>query len=97
MANINIICSILGALELADGNKWIMKLKDTHYSIEPLDLAEKLEIFLSVVIVIFACAMAYLSYQMSRQFGWNIYKKLGAQLSIQSKYMMMIYDIYCIH
>jgi hypothetical protein len=84
----------LGALEVVDGNKWLTKLADTHYSIEPLNIAEKLEICLSVVILIFACVMAYLSYQMSRQFGWNIYKKLGAQLSIQSKCsLQMWYDL----
>ncbi|KAI8088767.1 uncharacterized protein BX664DRAFT_296103 [Halteromyces radiatus] len=86
LANINIICAVLGALEVVDGNKWLTKLSNTRFSIEPLDLAEKLEIALSVVILIFACVMAYLSYQMSRQFGWNIYKKLGAQLSIQKMY-----------
>jgi predicted transcriptional regulator of viral defense system len=82
---LNVICAILGALEIVDGNKWLTRLKTTNYSTEPLELAEKLEIALSVVIMAFACTLAYLSYEMSRQFGWNIYKKIGADVQVQSK------------
>ncbi|KAI8096167.1 uncharacterized protein BX664DRAFT_274055 [Halteromyces radiatus] len=83
---LNVICAILGALEVVDGHKWLERLKTTHYSTEPLALAEKLEIALSVVIMAFACALAYLSYEMSRQFGWNIYKKIGADIQVQRMY-----------
>lgn len=48
-------------------------------------MAEKIEISLSVVLLTFAIIMSYLSYQMSKQFGWNIYKKIGADVQIQSK------------
>ncbi|KAI8341103.1 hypothetical protein BC941DRAFT_493096 [Chlamydoabsidia padenii] len=83
---LNVICAILGALEVVDGNKWLQRLKATNYETEPLALAEKLEISLSVVILGFACALAYLSYEMSRQFGWNIYKKIGADVQVQRMY-----------
>ncbi|CAO3634061.1 unnamed protein product [Cunninghamella blakesleeana] len=86
LANINIICAVLGALEVVDGNKWLVRLAQTRHSIEPLALAQKLEIVLAAVILIFACIIAYLSYQMSRQFGWNIYKKIGADVRIQKMY-----------
>lgn len=82
---LNVICAVLGALEVVDGNKWLQRLNLTKYSTNPLALAEKLEIALAVVIMAFACALAYLSYEMSRQFGWNIYKKIGADVQIQSK------------
>lgn len=32
--------------------------------------------------------MSYCSYQMSKQFGWNIYKKIGADVQIQRMYRM---------
>ncbi|SAM04842.1 hypothetical protein [Absidia glauca] len=82
----NVICAVLGALEVVDGNKWLGRLKTTKYPTDPLALAEKLEIALSVVILAFACALAYLSYEMSRQFGWNIYKKIGADVQVQRMY-----------
>jgi hypothetical protein len=78
-------CAVLGALEVVDGNKWLTLLKLTHYSTTPLAMAEKIEIALSVSIMSFAVVMSFLSYQMSKQFGWNIYKKIGADVQIQSK------------
>lgn len=74
----------MGALEVVDGNKWLNLLKITSYSIEPLSMAEKIEIALSVTIMMFAVIMSFFSYQMSKQFGWNIYKKIGADVQIQS-------------
>ncbi|CAO3628546.1 unnamed protein product [Cunninghamella echinulata] len=86
LANINVICAILGALEVVDGNKWLRRLSETKHSVEALDFAQKLEIVLAIVILVFACVIGYLSYQMSRQFGWNIYKKIGADVRIQKMY-----------
>lgn len=51
-------------------------------------MAEKIEIALCVVILTFAVVMSFLSYQMSKQFGWNIYKKIGADVQIQKMYRM---------
>ncbi|KAI8384753.1 uncharacterized protein BYT42DRAFT_492758 [Radiomyces spectabilis] len=88
LAILNVICAILGALEVVDGNKWLNLLKNTGYSTMPLSVAEKIEIALSVMIMLFAVILAYLSYEMSRQFGWNIYKKIGADVQIQKMYRM---------
>ncbi|ORX55024.1 hypothetical protein DM01DRAFT_1407075 [Hesseltinella vesiculosa] len=84
----NVICSILAALEVVDGNKWLTLLQNTTYDTFPLNMAKKLEISLSVVVLGFALVLAYLSYQMSRQFGWNIYKKIGADIQIQRMYRL---------
>jgi hypothetical protein len=70
---------------VVDGVKWLNNLNQTSYSTFPLRLAEKIEISLSVAILTFALIMSFLSYQMSKQFGWNIYKKIGADVQIQSK------------
>lgn len=83
---LNCLCAILGALEIVDGVKWLNLLKQTTYSTTPLAIAEKIEIALAVVILAFAIVMSYLSYEMSKQFGWNIYKKIGADVRIQSKW-----------
>jgi TRAP-type C4-dicarboxylate transport system permease small subunit len=85
LAVLNCLCAILGALEVVDGVKWLNLLKKTQYSVLPLAVAEKIEIALAVMILAFAIIMSYLSYEMSKQFGWNIYKKIGADVRIQSK------------
>lgn len=69
---------------MVDGVKWLHNLLKTPYSTDPLAKAEKIEIALSVTIMTFAIIMSFLSYQMSKQFGWNIYKKLGADVKMQS-------------
>ncbi|KAF7722781.1 hypothetical protein EC973_002700 [Apophysomyces ossiformis] len=89
LAIMNILCAVLGALEVVDGVKWLNRLQRyPEINSQPLAIAEKIEIALSVVILLFACAMTYLSYEMSRQFGWNIYKKIGADVQIQRMYRM---------
>jgi TRAP-type C4-dicarboxylate transport system permease small subunit len=84
LAVLNCLCAILGALEVVDGVKWLTLLQQTQYSVLPLTIAEKIEIALAVMILAFAIIMSYLSYEMSKQFGWNIYKKIGADVRIQS-------------
>ncbi|RCH78127.1 hypothetical protein CU098_004883, partial [Rhizopus stolonifer] len=86
LAVLNGLCAILGALEIVDGNKWLTLLKKTDYSTAPLAIAEKIEIALSATILLFAIIMGYLSFAMSKQFGWNIYKKIGADVRIQKMY-----------
>ncbi|CAO0792040.1 unnamed protein product [Mucor circinelloides] len=88
LAILNVLCSILGALQVVDGVKWLDRLLHTSYSVDALAMAEKIEISLSVVILTFAVIMSFLSYQMSKQFGWNIYKKIGADVQIQKMYRM---------
>lgn len=85
MAILNVVCAVLGALQVVDGVKWLNLLLQTSYSTTPLAIAEKLEISLSVGLLTFAIIMSFFSYQMSKQFGWNIYKKIGADVQIQSK------------
>ncbi|KAG2208908.1 hypothetical protein INT47_011048 [Mucor saturninus] len=86
LAVLNCLCAILGALEIVDGVKWLNLLKKTQYDTTPLAVAEKIEIGLAIAILGFAIAMAYLSFEMSKQFGWNIYKKIGADVRIQKMY-----------
>lgn len=86
LAILNAVCAILGALQIFDGVKWLKRLTNVGSPVGPLFTAEKLEIALSAVLVVFAIIMAFLSIQMSKQFGWNIYKKIGADVQIQSKH-----------
>ena len=90
LAILNVICAVLGALQVVDGVKWLNALLNTQYSVDALAKAEKIEISLSVVLLTFAAIMSFLSYQMSKQFGWNIYKKIGADVKIQSMYELFL-------
>ncbi|EIE78229.1 hypothetical protein RO3G_02933 [Rhizopus delemar RA 99-880] len=61
----------------------------TSFTYIYLETAEKIEIALSVNILAFAIIMSYLSFQMSKQFGWNIYKKIGADVRIQKPFSFL--------
>ncbi|RUP16996.1 hypothetical protein BC936DRAFT_139487 [Jimgerdemannia flammicorona] len=86
LAVLNMICAIFGAVEVVDGSKWTGKLWGYGIDITPLSIAEKAEIALTVCILLFAGAFAWLSWEMYRQLGWNIYKKLGADISLRVMY-----------
>ncbi|RCH80059.1 hypothetical protein CU098_006487 [Rhizopus stolonifer] len=96
LAVVNCLCAILGALEIVDGYKWLNLLKTTSYPYNYLETASKFEIALSVIILAFAITMCYLSFQMTKEFGWNIYKKIGADVSIQKMYRTFQFFVLCL-
>ncbi|KAG1139368.1 hypothetical protein G6F37_009178 [Rhizopus arrhizus] len=83
LAILNAACAILGALQVVDCIRWLRRLNQVGSPVGPLVIAEKLEVTLSAVLLVFAVIMSFLSFQMSKQFGWNIYKKIGADVRIQ--------------
>ncbi|KAI8393874.1 uncharacterized protein BYT42DRAFT_609639 [Radiomyces spectabilis] len=92
LAVLNFVCAVLGALEVVDGRRWLRTLRnlknvyDLNISTDPLRLAYYLEIVLAACLALFACAFAFLSYQVVRQLGWVIYKKIGGDIAIQKMY-----------
>ncbi|KAI9012529.1 hypothetical protein CLU79DRAFT_406742 [Phycomyces nitens] len=75
LAAMNVVCALLGALEVID-----------VFSTKPLEIAFYLEITLTILLTLFAIGFAYLSYEVVREFGWVIYKKIGANIEIQKMY-----------
>lgn len=91
LAVMNLACAIFGALEVIDGQKWLNILNgiNTNHGVGidvvPIQTAFYVEIALSICVGLYAIGFAYLSYAVVREFGWVIYKKIGADLAIQSK------------
>jgi hypothetical protein len=91
LAFLNLACAVLGALEVVDGKRWLNTLSSVDpdhnifTSVEPLRIAYYLEIALSICVGHYAIVFAYLSYAVVREFGWVIYKKIGADISIQRR------------
>ncbi|CAG8614728.1 10380_t:CDS:10, partial [Ambispora leptoticha] len=46
------------------------------------------EITIIVLMVIFSFVFAYLAYKLYQEFGWSIYKRIGADLSMRDRYKM---------
>lgn len=87
------ICAVFGAAEIVDGSKWLNKIISYGIDVAPLKVAEKTEIALTVLILVFAIAFVFLSWKMYQQFGWNIYKKLGADISLRGKHERTITEL----
>ncbi|CAB4411220.1 unnamed protein product [Rhizophagus irregularis] len=64
----------------------------TH--VEPwLDIQKeffRVDIPLVVTLIIFALIMSLISFKLYQQFGWNIYKKIGADIKMQKLYKTML-------
>ncbi|KAG2206131.1 hypothetical protein INT47_003780, partial [Mucor saturninus] len=92
LAVMNLACAIFGALEVVDGKRWLKTLTEikTKHSVPiittPIQIAFYLEIALSIVVGLYAIVFAYLSYAVVKEFGWVIYKKIGADIAIQRMY-----------
>ncbi|KAI9478408.1 MAG: hypothetical protein EXX96DRAFT_570764 [Benjaminiella poitrasii] len=92
LAIMNFACAIFGALEVIDGKRWLTILTDikTKYKIPiiiaPIQIAYHVEIALSICVGLYAVLFAYVSFAVVREFGWVIYKKIGADISIQRMY-----------
>lgn len=87
----NLACSVFGALEVIDGKRWLSILRRISeerglpLNTRPIQTAFYVEIAMSILVGLFAIAFAYLSYAVVKEFGWVIYKKIGADIAIQRK------------
>ncbi|OZJ03008.1 hypothetical protein BZG36_03973 [Bifiguratus adelaidae] len=88
MAVLNLICAIFGSLEIMDGRKWLGILQASSINVAPLSIAEKVEIVLTIFLILFAIGHGVVSHKVSLTFGWNIYKKIGADMQIQRMYRL---------
>lgn len=92
MAVLNVICAVLGGLEVNDGKQWLGRLnnvkattQDLDFSTTPLQIAFYIEIAMTAVLATFALLFAYASYTLVKELGWVIYKKIGPDVAIESK------------
>ena len=94
---INILLLLFAVIQVFQSTKWRNRVnsqldKDrqtyllTNLPIELPKTVIGMEVVLVLVLLVFAAASVYLGYRLYRQFGWNIYKKIGANIQMQSKW-----------
>ncbi|CAO3652547.1 unnamed protein product [Cunninghamella echinulata] len=91
-----ILCAILGGLQISDSERWIGRLVFDSISVSPLRVALTVEIVLTVLLAIFAISFSFVSYKIMAEFGWVIYKKIGADIAIQKMYVIFQYFVLCL-
>ncbi|CAG8621913.1 10552_t:CDS:2, partial [Cetraspora pellucida] len=82
---INYLCASFGIVQVFEVKKWYADLElacpngfddfDPQFYFYDVPLV--------FVLLFFATIMAFLSWKLFRQFGWNIYRKIGADIKIQ--------------
>lgn len=58
----------------------------------PYHASKPYEIAVLSLMVIFALAFAFIAYKLYKEFGWSIYKKIGADLAMRGEYGMPGYQ-----
>ncbi|KAI8061137.1 hypothetical protein BC940DRAFT_310631 [Gongronella butleri] len=96
LAILYVVCAVLAGLQILDNDRWQVNLNGSVSNIMPLMTAHAVEIALTVCLVVFAIAFVYLSYKMVLEFGWEIYKKIGADLAIQKMYRVFQFFVLCL-
>ncbi|KAI9314321.1 hypothetical protein BX666DRAFT_1862999 [Dichotomocladium elegans] len=92
LAIANILCPIIGGLQVMDARKWLRRLGESSnatYDMSNLRIALYLEIALTVCSTIFPVLFLYVSYYVVKDIGWVIYKKIGPDLRVQSNHLGM--------
>ncbi|OZJ04433.1 hypothetical protein BZG36_02902 [Bifiguratus adelaidae] len=88
---INFLCGGFGVIQILESSKWLQRVDDiiTGFTLTPLTAywqVKYIEICLTAVIGLFACVLMFLAIRLWQQFGWNIYKRIGANLEMQGVY-----------
>ncbi|CAO3650752.1 unnamed protein product [Cunninghamella blakesleeana] len=91
-----VLCAVLGGLQILDSKKWMEILHSRAISISPLSTALTIEIVLAVLLALFAITFSFISYKIMSEFGWAIYKKIGADIAIQKMYVIFQYFVLCL-
>ncbi|RIA87713.1 hypothetical protein C1645_776681 [Glomus cerebriforme] len=94
---INFLCALYGIVQIFEIFKWrndLTKICNDVSGIEKqfLKLSEifKTDLPLVVILIVFASIMALISFKLYQQFGWNIYRKIGADIKMQKLYKTML-------
>ncbi|KAI8350936.1 hypothetical protein EDC96DRAFT_577714 [Choanephora cucurbitarum] len=92
LMSLNVALSVFSALEVIDGRRWLTTLndiKDRHgipLDTTPIQTAFYVEIALCAFVGAFGILFSHFSIAVTREIGWVIYKKIGADLSVQRMY-----------
>ncbi|RUS32281.1 hypothetical protein BC938DRAFT_475861 [Jimgerdemannia flammicorona] len=93
IAVINGLCAVVGVVQAADSAKWINYITALKLDISDLTTGEKIEIAQTTFVFLFAGFSAFVSWKLYQSFGWNIYKKIGADLDVQVMYKTFQYFV----
>ncbi|CAG8569367.1 18725_t:CDS:10 [Acaulospora morrowiae] len=97
IAVINFLCGLCSIVQILEIRKWSSDLNAACGAVVPnfdKDFGSY-DVPLVVCLVIFSLIIAFLSWKLYQQFGWNIYKRIGADIRMQKIYKtILIFVLY---
>ncbi|RUS14162.1 hypothetical protein BC937DRAFT_94258, partial [Endogone sp. FLAS-F59071] len=91
---ITLLCVIFAIVQITETTKWYNIVNNIDIAnnvttvLTGFDNAWSYEIGLTAALAVFTLAFAALAWRLGRQFGWNIYKRIGADLQMQNAYRL---------
>ncbi|RIB09277.1 hypothetical protein C2G38_2251492 [Gigaspora rosea] len=90
---INSLFALNGIIQWVEVKKWFLDFEaDCPGRLSLHTQFVKYDLPLIIALLLFSLALGFLCWKLYRQYGWNIYKKIGADLNMQN-----IYRTYLIH
>ncbi|RUS32092.1 hypothetical protein BC938DRAFT_476316 [Jimgerdemannia flammicorona] len=88
---INLLCAVFGVVQILESQKWLGRVQEIIDSfqlrdVDPFMQAKWIEIVLTFVMIVFALFLMFLAYKLYRQYGWLIYKRIGANIAMQGHF-----------
>ncbi|RIB18043.1 hypothetical protein C2G38_2185742 [Gigaspora rosea] len=95
IAATNFLCGLYGIVQIFEISKWISDLQkncptNPTFTGQFRSQYGSNDIPLVVFLVIFASIIAFVSFKLYQEFGWNIYKRIGADIQMQKIYKTML-------
>ncbi|CAG8619958.1 16808_t:CDS:2 [Dentiscutata erythropus] len=92
----NFLCGLYGIVQIFEIKKWVSDLQikncpdNSAFTTQFAKQYGSYDIPLVIFLVIFASIIAFISFKLYQEFGWNIYKKIGADIQMQKIFKTML-------
>ncbi|CAB4482385.1 hypothetical protein RhiirA5_411615 [Rhizophagus irregularis] len=90
IAVINYLCALFAIVQIVEIDIWTKNANNCLPGFDYHAIIAAYEVPLIVIVVICATLQVFFTWKLYQQFGWNIYKKIGADLRMQRIYRTML-------
>ncbi|RUS17222.1 hypothetical protein BC937DRAFT_90248 [Endogone sp. FLAS-F59071] len=85
---INLLCAAFGVIQILESQKWLARVQEIVIAFQITDVqlylqVKWIELALTLVMMAFALTLIFMAYKVYKQYGWVIYKRIGANITMQ--------------
>ncbi|RUS17221.1 hypothetical protein BC937DRAFT_90248 [Endogone sp. FLAS-F59071] len=88
---INLLCAAFGVIQILESQKWLARVQEIVIAFQITDVqlylqVKWIELALTLVMMAFALTLIFMAYKVYKQYGWVIYKRIGANITMQGHF-----------